>query len=124
MRAQDRKALARHYKDTPRAMGIGLVRNVANGKVLLVAGQDISALLNRHRAELRLGSHRNAELQRDWTAAGEQGFAFEVVDTLTPRDTPGYDPTDDLRALEELWLEKLGPFEPAGYNPRPRSGTR
>ena len=102
-------------------MGIGVVRNTANGKVLLLASQDIASLLNRHRAQLRLDAHRNLELQRDWQAGGERRFVFEVVDTLTPKDTPGYDPADDLRALEQLWLEKLTPFEPAGYNPRPRS---
>ena len=119
--AHDRKARIREYKNTPRTMGIGVVRNTATGKLLLVAGRDIPALLNRHRAQLRLGVHRNRRLQEDWTALGEQGFAFEVVDTLAPQETPGYDPSDDLRALEHLWLEKLTPFEPAGYNPPPRS---
>jgi hypothetical protein len=117
---QDRKALRREYKNTPRTAGIGGVRNMANGKVLLLAGRDIPALLNRHRAQLRLGVHRNLELQRDWKALGEQGFVFEVVDTLTPKDAPGYDPSDDLRALEQLWLEKLAPFDSRGYNPRPQ----
>jgi hypothetical protein len=32
----------------------------------------------------------NQQLQQDWRAAGEQGFAFEILDTLTPKDTPGY----------------------------------
>jgi hypothetical protein len=114
---QDRKALTREYKNTPRTMGIGLVRNTANGKVLLLASRDMPALLNRHQAQLRLGVHRNLELQRDWKAVGEQAFVFEVVDTLTPKDAPGYDPAADLRALEQLWLERLTPFEPAGYNP-------
>jgi hypothetical protein len=117
---QDRKALSREYKNTPRTAGIGLVRNAANGKVLLLAGRDIPALLNRHRAQLRLGAHRNLELQQDWKAVGEQRFAFEIVDTLTPKDTPGYDPGDDLRALEQLWLEKLTPFGAGGYNPPPK----
>jgi hypothetical protein len=119
--AQDRKALIREYKNTPRTMGIGVVRNAVKGKVLLLAGLDIRSLLNRHRAQLRLGAHRNQELQQDWQVEGESGFAFEVVDTLTPKDTPGYDPADDLRALEQLWLEKLAPFEPVGYNPPPKS---
>jgi len=117
----DRKALSREYKNTPRTMGIGVVRNATNGKVLLLASPDIPSLLNRHRAQLRLGGHRNQVLQHDWEEAGEQQFAFEVVDTLTPKDTPGYDPAADLRALEQLWLEKLAPFEPAGYNPVPKS---
>jgi hypothetical protein len=119
---QDRKALSRQYKNTPRTMGIGVVRHVVNGKVLLLAGRDIPSLLNRHLAQLRLGVHRNQALQQDWAAGGEGSFAFEVVDTLTPKDTAGYDPTDDLRALEQLWLEKLAPFEPVGYNPRPKAG--
>lgn len=113
---QDRKALSRQYKNTPRTMGVGVVRNTANGRVLLLAGLDIPALLNRHRAQLRLGVHRNQHLQQDWRAVGEQGFAFEILDTLTPKDTPGYDPQEDLRVLEQLWLERLTPFEPAGYH--------
>jgi len=117
----DRKALSREYKNTPRTMGIGVVRNTANGKVLLLAGRDIPSLLNRHLAQLRLGAHRNQDLQQDWLGGGEKSFSFEVLDTLTPKDTPGYDPADDLLALEQLWLEKLAPFAPAGYNPRPTS---
>jgi hypothetical protein len=112
----DRKAISREYKNTPRPMGVGAIRNTGNGKLLLVAGRDINALLNRHRAQLRLGMHRNAALQQDWNAAGEGAFVFEVVDTLPPRETSDADPTDDLRALQELWLEKLAPFPPAGYN--------
>jgi hypothetical protein len=101
--APDRKALRREY-------------NTANGKVLVLSGHDIPALLNRHRAQLRLGLHRNVELQQDWTTAGEQAFAFEVIDTLVPQDTPSRDPAQDLAVLEQLWLEKLKPFAPAGYN--------
>lgn len=113
----DRKALRREFKNTPRIMGVGVVRNAENGKVLLVAGRDIRALLNRHQAQLRLGVHRNRELQQDWSTHGEQQFRFEVVDTLPPRDNPADDPADDLRALEELWLQQLSPFAPLGYNP-------
>ena len=37
-----------------------------------------------------------------------------------PSDRPGYNPADDLKALEALWLEKLMPFEERGYNARPK----
>jgi len=116
-----RREMIRQYKDTPRTMGVGVVRNTSSGKVLVVCGPDVRSLLNRHLAQLRLGAHRNRALQGDWHALGEEAFRFEVVDTLKPADTPGYDPTADLEALESLWLEKLSPFEPAGYNPAPRS---
>jgi hypothetical protein len=42
------------------------------------------------------------------------------MDTLTPTDAPDYDPTEDLRTLEALWLQTLSPFEPAGYH-RPKA---
>ena len=99
-------------------MGVGAVRNLSSGKLLLVTGRDLPSLLNRHRAQLRLHSHRNRALQQDWDALGPDAFAFEVVDTLTPADTPDYDPAEDLKALEALWLEKLHPFEPQGYQRR------
>ena len=116
----DRKALSREYKETPRVMGVGAVRNTAQGKALVVASRDLPALLNRHRAELRLNGHRNRALQADWNTLGAGGFEFVVLDTLAPKDDPAYDPAEDLRTLEELWLEKLSPFEPAGYH-RPRT---
>ena len=30
------------------------------------------------------------------------------------------DPTDDLKVLEQLWLEKLSPFGTRGYNAKPK----
>jgi hypothetical protein len=112
----DRKALIREYKQTPRPMGVGAVRNTANGRALVLASRDLTALLNRHRAQLRLNAHANRVLQADWNEFGPDVFEFVVLDTLAPKETPDYDPTQDLRTLEELWLEKLTPFEPAGYH--------
>jgi hypothetical protein len=119
--AVDRRALARAYKETPRTMGVGAVRNTVNGRALLVSGPDLPSLLNRHQAQLRLGAHPNRALRDDWAAHGPAAFVFEVLDTLKPRDDPDDDPTNDLRALEAMWIEKLGAWEPAGYHRRPRS---
>ncbi|HTT69307.1 MAG TPA: GIY-YIG nuclease family protein [Gemmatimonadales bacterium] len=115
----DRKALSRRYKDTPRPMGVGVVRNLTNGRVLLVSSRDLPSMLNRQRAQLSLDAHANRALQQDWNALGPASFAFEVLDTLEPADTPDYDPAEDLEALKALWMEKLSPFEPDGYHPRP-----
>ena len=40
----------------------------------------------------------------------------EVVDYLEPKEDPGYDYTKDLMVLEEMWVEKLQPFDEKGYN--------
>jgi hypothetical protein len=116
----DRKALIREYKESRRPMGVYRVRNTVNGRSLVGASADLPAMLNRHRAQLRLGAHANRALQRDWNEFGPQAFEFHILDTLTAPDRPDYDPSDDLRILEELWLEKLSPFEGQGYNAKPK----
>jgi hypothetical protein len=117
----DRKALVRQYKETPRTMGVAVVRNTQDDKAFVMAGADIPSLINRHRAQLRMGGHPNKALQRDYSALGEGAFTFEIVDTLTPPDDPtGYDGASDLTALEAMWMEKLAPYEPAGYHRRPK----
>jgi hypothetical protein len=117
---KDRKTLIREYKEAPRPIGVGVIRNTNNAKSLLVVGLNIRALLNRHHAQLRMGGHPNRALQDDWNALGEEGFQLEILDTITPSDTPDYDPAEDLRTLEALWMEKLAPFEPVGYHRRPK----
>ncbi len=111
----DRKKLIREYKDTPRPMGVYRVRNTVNDTALIGTSLDLPAVLNRHRAQLRMGGHRNRQLQSDWDALGPDAFIFEMLDTLSPSDQPGHDPTEDLRELMSMWMEKLAPSGDAGY---------
>ena len=120
-RKAERKEQVRQYMENPRPMGIYRVRNTVNEKALIGASVDLPSMLNRQQAQLRMGMHSNRALQDDWNQFGPEAFAFEVVDTLkVPPDQPDYDPTDDLKVLEQLWLEKLSPFGERGYNARPR----
>lgn len=114
-----KKELSRAYRETRRPMGVFRVRNTTDDRSLVGRSVDLPAILNRERAQLRLGAHRNVELQRDWNALGPDAFAFEVLDTLTPPDRPDYDPAEDLRVLEALWLERLEPYGERGYTRRP-----
>lgn len=116
----DRKALLRGYKESHKPMGVYRVLNRANGKALVGSSLNLPAILNRHQAQLKMGAHQNRALQADWQAFGAGAFAFEVLDVLEPPDRPDYDPSDDLRVLEAMWLEKLSPFEERGYNVKPK----
>jgi hypothetical protein len=102
----DRKALIREYKQSRRPMGVYRVRNTAEGKALLGSSNDLPAILNRHRAQLRMGVHNVRELQQDWNRLGAEAFTFEVLDTLEPPDDTGYDSAEDLDVLLEMWREK------------------
>ena len=116
----DKKALLREYKETPRPAGVYQIRNTVNGKAFVGSSVNLPAILNRHRTELRAGGHRNRELQKEWAEFGPDAFEFEVLDTLAPHERADYDASADLRALEELWLDKLSPFGERGYNARPK----
>ena len=103
----DRRTLKREYKQTRRPMGVYRVRNTVNDRSLVGSSVDLPSILNRQGAQLRGQAHGNRALQRDWNELGPGAFAFEVLDTIEPRENAEYDPRDDLRALLELWREKL-----------------
>lgn len=117
----DRKERTREYKETPRPAGIYRVRNTATGRSLIGATPDLPGMLNRQRFQLEMGSHPDGELQADWNGSGADAFEFEVLDELEPREgEPAGDTAGDLRALKEMWLEKL---RAAGEPLYPRSLT-
>ena len=112
-----RKELKQAYLRTPKEMGVYRIRNVKNDRSFVAASRDIKARLNRHRMSLKTNNDSNKALQADWLHYGQEAFIFEVLDVLKPLDIPDYNPSDDLNVLEEMWLEKLQPYEPEGYTP-------
>ena len=113
---EDKKQLKKNYQQTPRAIGVFLIRNNLNDKVFLAAGVDLHGLMNRHRFQLKNGSHPNKQLQADWNESGRDNFAFEIVDELSPRAGDEVDYRAEVAFLEDLWLAKLKPFGERGYN--------
>ena len=116
----NRKELIDKYKQTIQPMGIFQVRNVTNGKLFLGSAKDLRGIINSNRFQLRNGLHRNKDLQKDFTEIGEDGFAFEIVDSLQPGEDAACNYTAELKTLEAMWLEKLQPYDEKGYNTRPR----
>jgi hypothetical protein len=114
----DKKRLKKEYRETPRQMGVFLIRNIANDKVFLGAGLDLVGTMNRHKFQLTNGSHPNARLQSDWNEVGSRNFAFEIIDQITPLDDPAFDSKAELEFMEKLWLQELQPFDGRGYNQR------
>ena len=111
----DRKERIRAYKESARTLGVFRVRNTVNGKSLLGSSVDVPAMLNRQRFQLGAGGHPDRALQADWNESGPDAFVFETLDALEPSEEPGYDPAADLKALEAMWLEKLGRAGEGGY---------
>jgi hypothetical protein len=115
---QDKKRLKQEYKQNHRPMGVFLIRNRSNDKVFVGVSLDLAGIINRNRFQLKMGSHPSKSLQAEWNESGAEGFAFEIVDQLDPREDPRFNYREELALLEELWLEKLQPFDERGYNER------
>ena len=114
----DKKELKKNYKQTPTPMGVYQIKNLVNGKIFIGSSKNIPSRINRHKFQLQFGSEEIKELMDDYKKYGEENFSFEILDELKPKDEAGYDYTEDLEVLEELWFEKLQPFGEHGYNKR------
>ena len=116
MAGKSRQDLKREYKERKKPAGVFLVRNTANGKVLLGSSLNLEGSLNKHRFMLTMGSHINTRLQQDWKTYGPDHFVFEILEVVRVKDEPGFSVEDELTLLEQIWIEALQPFGEKGYN--------
>jgi hypothetical protein len=115
----DRKQARKTYKETLQPMGIVQVKNLKDGRCFITRSMNTQGTINSLRFQLEHGAFATChELARDWQALGAASFAIEVVDELAPVDEPDHDYDAGLRALEELWVEKLQPYGERGYHTR------
>jgi predicted GIY-YIG superfamily endonuclease len=103
----DKSSLKKAYKQTNRPMGVYRIRSTHDNKVYIGYGTDIQAKINRHKAELKFGTHRNRELQEMWNSFGESAFEFEIVDVLDHEENTQASPDEELHVLVEMWIQKL-----------------
>jgi len=115
----NRTELKRSYKENLPAMGIYQIKNSANGKIFIGSAHNLPGIINSQRFQLKLGSHKNRQLQADWKEFGEAQFSFEILDELKRIGQSEQDHAKELALLEDMWLEKLKPYGEQGYNPLP-----
>ena len=96
------------YKHAKRLMGVYKIRISRNdNKIFIGFATDLPGRFNRHKAELKFGSHRNRELQEIWNSFGEESFEFEILDVLDHGEEPHATPDEELHVLQEMWVQKL-----------------
>lgn len=114
----NKSEIKKDYKRTLTPMGVYQVKNLVNGKIFIGSNKNIPARINRHKFELKLNSDDIKELQEDYNKYGEENFSFEILDELKPKEDPDYNYKEDIKVLEQLWIDKLRPFDEKGYNVR------
>lgn len=105
----DRKReLKAEYREMRPTMGVIVFRRSEDGACFVAAVPDVKSRINRYRFQLNNGSHPRRGLQRAWNESGSGGFVIEVLETLEyDKDGLKTDYSEDLQALEQLWIEKL-----------------
>jgi GIY-YIG catalytic domain len=88
-------------------MGVYRIRNTRNDRSYIGCSMDLPAKINRHKAELKFGSHRNRELQKEWNLFGGSSFQFEVLDELDHKEDSQASPIGELQVLKEMWVSRL-----------------
>ena len=81
-----KKELIEDYKKMNPVMGVFMISNNKNNKILIDNSIDIHSKWNRHRMELRFGKHKNKSLQNDWNLYGEESFIFDILTELKESD--------------------------------------
>ena len=112
----NKKELKKQYKQASRPMGVYQIKNKKNGKIYIGCTKNLMGKINSHKFQLKNGLHINKEMQKDFDEIGEEGFSFDILDELKPKEDLNYDYTEELKTLEEMWIEKLQPFNEKGYN--------
>jgi group I intron endonuclease len=116
----NKSEIKKKYKQSLTPMGVYQLKNLINGKILIGSSKNLPGRKNRFEMELSLENFSDKELLHDVREFGKDKFAFEVLDYLEPKEDPAYNYTEDLKTLEELWIEKLQPFNEKGYNKQPQ----
>lgn len=110
-----REELKQQYKETEIEAGVYCIKNTKNEKVYVERTMDLKTMSGR-RLLLNMGSHTNKALQNDWKEYGADAFEFEILEVLKKKDTGYFNAKEELKKLEEKWLENLQPYGERGYN--------
>ena len=87
--------------------GLYQIRNLKNGRTYIDINSNLDAIWNRHQAQLRFGSHPNADLQRDWIEQGASTFLFEILELIDTDDLTVSQINHDLKLLKSLYLDTV-----------------
>ena len=118
-----KKELKEEYKQKKFKPGVYRIVNKVNGKIFIGSSVNLEAALRSQKFQLETGGHMNNGLQKDWNQMGEENFLFEIIDEVNPDDDKIVDLSKEVKALEEIHIDEIQPFEAKGYNKR-KAGNR
>lgn len=97
-------------------MGVFQIRNTVNNKIFVGSSLDLIAIWHAQKLQLDFGIHPNSGLQLDWKEFGPENFKYEIIEEIKQTEDKPPDYGKEIKALEEMILEELQPFDEKGYN--------
>ncbi|MGY4475138.1 GIY-YIG nuclease family protein [Bradyrhizobium sp. USDA 3364] len=82
MKTEHRKLAIADYKKRASIAGVFAIRCRTTGEVWVGQALDLDKIQNRIWFTLRMGSHRNAGLQRAWAAHGADNLSLETLERI------------------------------------------
>ena len=105
MTAPHRRAAIDEYKNRKPRRGVFAVRCTATGHVWVGASPNLEAARNGTWFTLRANAHRDAALQAEWRAHGEETFRYDVLEELDPDALP-MSVSDLLKEKKREWASR------------------
>src|SRR5690606_39277413 len=103
-----RKELKEQYKMMKPDMGIFIIKSKSNNKCYIEGTQDLRGTMNGTEFKLKMGSHPNKGLQKDWKDFGTENFEIKILENLEyDKDESKTDYKEDFIILKNIWKEKL-----------------
>ena len=101
-----KKELLMKYRQRKREMGVFLFECAEGGRYIGCADDPKSAI-NKNVFQLKMGSHPNKRLQKEWSDRGEAAFSVRVVDSLEYDEETKAECAEELAMLYEDWKLKM-----------------
>ncbi|HEY9236196.1 MULTISPECIES: GIY-YIG nuclease family protein [Phenylobacterium] len=104
-----RREAIRQYKERKVPVGIFAIRCRPTAEAWVGASRNLDGQRNSSFFSLRLGSHRNRDMQAAWKAhGGEEAFEFSILELLEDEDLGPLGRDSWLKERERHWLAQLG----------------
>lgn len=108
MDKNSRRDAIRQYKERKVPVGIFAIRCCPTGQTWVGASRNLDGQRNSFFFGLRLGSHRNRDMQAAWNAqGGEEAFEFSIVELLEDEDLGPLGRDSWLKERERHWMTEL-----------------
>lgn len=101
-----KKELLMEYRQRKREMGVYLFECAEGGRYIGRA-DDPKGAINKNVFQLKMGSHPNKRLQKEWSDRGEAAFSVRVVDSLDYDEETKEECAEELAMLFDDWKLKL-----------------